>query len=695
MKEEETDAGLPLLSSLLFPGILYASTVRSSVRRARQVRMRQNALPPGYRYIGPADLRAENLSLGFSDDIPIFADGQVSYIGEAIGLIVGPDPGICDELAKATLADYEEEEPELEWESFSSSQIVSKYSAAYGDPDSAFSGSLHLERAVYRNGVFDHHYSEPVGAIANWEYDKLAIYCASQWPVHVRNSVAATTGVPEVDIVVKPTELGRAFDGRLWFPSLVACQAAVAARICGKPVKILYTREEDYLYTPKQARSSITIRSATDERGRLQALDIKLIINIGAYNPLAQELVHQAAASMMGIYSCPSIRLEAYAIRTNVIPLGALGSIGATHASFSIEAHMNHLAQALQKTPAEIKFLNMLPKDGSNFGAPPLDYEIPFAKIHRSLEKISDYRRKYASYELVKKRDPGCREGVVRGIAITVGFQTGRSFSDQALMNGYAVETTLDRNLDLLVNTQAAIGSDSLRSMWKATATAALSIPENKIHFLPPNTDSSSPSGPLTLSRGASVVNKLVERTCRAIQKKRFRESLPISAKAQMRMNPRSSGERNPVIAGQLFDSASWCGTAVEIEIDTLTGEPKPIAVWMVIEAGKIVLPELAVSSLRASVLSALNLCTGETFDTEGQNERQYLRCHTMRLSQVPYIGIEFIDSGKGGMARGLGELPFITVPAAFYSALTQALGVEPRQLPLEGKEILRLLEAT
>ncbi|HWP69239.1 MAG TPA: xanthine dehydrogenase family protein, partial [Rectinemataceae bacterium] len=364
MKEEDNTAALPLLSSLSFPGMLYASTVRASVRRARQFHLGHDALPAGYRCITPSDAVAENISLVFPENIPIFAENTVSYAGEPIGLIIGPDLGICDELAKSTVAEYEEDEPELEWESFSSSQIVYKYSAAHGDPDRAFSESLHVERAVYRNGVFDHHYSEPMGAIANWEYDKLAIYCASQWPAHVRKTVAAATRVPESDIVVKPTDLGRALDGRLWFPSLIACQAAIAARICGKPVKILYTREEDYLYTPKQARSSVTIRSATDENGRLQALDIKLIINIGAYNPLAQELVHQAVAAMMGIYSCPSIRLEAYAIRSNCIPLGAMGSIGATHASFSIEAHMNHLAQVLQKTPAEIKILNMLPKEG-------------------------------------------------------------------------------------------------------------------------------------------------------------------------------------------------------------------------------------------------------------------------------------------------------------------------------------------
>ena len=695
MTEKNASEALPLLSSMQFPGMLYASTIRSTVVRAKNFKITRPKLPAGYRCLIASDIMEEDIPLIFGDDFYLFAEKTVSYKGEALGLITGPDAAICDELAGSVAVEYEEEEPQLEWESFSSSQIGYKYAIDYGDIDLAFEKSQHIERAVYRNGIFDHHYSEPMGAIANWEYDKMAIYCASQWPSDVRRSVAAIMRVPETDIVVRPTDLGRSLDGRLWFPSIVACQAAIAAKVCKKPVKLLYTRKEDFLRTPKQARSAVTIKSATNEQGKLQALDIKIIINIGIYNPLARELVHQAAAAITGIYACPSIRLEAYAIKSNIIPLGAMGSIGATHAFFSIESHLNHLAKTLGKTPAEIKTLNMLAKGSSNFGSKPLDYEIPFAKIHKKLEKISDYRRKYASYELVKKRDPGCREGIVRGIALTVGYQTGQTFSNQPSMNAYSVETTLDRDLDLIINTQASIGSESLKAMWKTTASALLSIPPETIHFSPPDTDRTNPCGPLTLSRGASTVNKLIERTCKAIQKKRFRESLPIVAKVQTR-SPKNPGlDKSPAQGNIFLDSASWCGTAVEVEIDTISGEPKPLAVWMVVDAGRIVSKEKALSSLRSSIIAALNLCTGADFNPEGIESEEYLRDRNLSLLDLPTIGIEFIESEKTSVARGLGELPFITVPAAFYSALTQALGVEPRQLPLQGSEILKLLETT
>ncbi|MCX7026867.1 MAG: molybdopterin-dependent oxidoreductase [Spirochaetes bacterium] len=696
MNDRRSDGFSPVLGSLKLPGMLYASTIRSSVSRAKNFKVVDAEMSPGYRRLFPADLvdgRIPSMKGGF----PFFALSELSFTGQPLGLVVGPDPGICDELAAAVEVEYEEEEPLFEWESFSSSQIVCKRSRSYGDPEAVFaSPSLRIERAVYRNDAFDHRYTEPMGALASWEYDKMAVYCASQWPAHVRSTVASCLGVAENDILVQQTEMGRAFDGRLWYPSFVACQAALAARAMGKPVRILYTREEDFLYTPKQARSSVSISSASDEEGRLHALDIRLIINVGAFNPLSEELIGQASAAMMGIYSCPSIHIEAYAIRSDIVPLGALGGMGATHAAFAIEAHINHLAAILNRTPAEIKRINMLAKGSSNFGEPPLDLEIPFGALHEKLEMISDYRRKFASYELVKKRDPGRNEGVVRGIALTLGCQTSRSFSPLPGMNLYSVEAVLERSLRLRISTSATPSSDHLRELWRTTASSILSIPAKNIDFQsdPPASTTFS-GGPLTLSRGSSILNALVERSCLAIQKRRFRESLPITARSQTHLSSIESEGGSKRRKNTRFDAASWCGTAVELEIDPFTGKPLPLSVWMVVDAGRIQKPEIARSTLRSSVMSALRLCTGLAFDPEGESKFQYLRNVDPAFPGLPSISVEFVNSERNGQTKGLGELPFITVPAAFYSALTQAIGIEPRRIPLSGGEILRLMESS
>lgn len=687
----------PPLGGMRIPDLLHASTIRSTVARASAYEMAPPVLPSKYRLIQADDLAAHDLSPRLDEDVPLFAHPDIHYRGEPLGLIVGPDPALCDELAASIPVRYEEREPEYEWESPRLERVVFEAECSYGDVRAAFDRPARIDRATYRSGIFDHHYAEPMGALATWEYDKMAVYCGTQWPDHVRRWVSSALGVPEPDILVRPTAMGFSLEGRLWYPSLVAAQAAIAARLCGAPVRILYTREEDYLFTPKQARSIVTIKSATDDEGRLTALDIDIVINIGAYSPLARELVSQAMSAVAGMYSCPNIQLRAAAVSSDILPLGAMGSLGTSHAFFSIEAHINHLARTLGKAPAEIKTINMLRRGQSNFGAPGLDADIPFQRIHGMIESLSDYRRKYASYELVKRSSdregtrPG--DGVVRGIALTVGYQTGHSYSGIPGMNRYSVETTLDRDLSLTISTQAAALSESARLLWGRTAASVLAIPETSVRFASPGDPASLPCGPLTLSRGVSTIQRLVDRSCKTIQRRRFRESLPLVARAQTRAAEPARVGGAAGFPYPRFDGASWCGTAVELEIDPVTGKICPLGIWMVVDAGGIYVPEAAVASLRASALNALAMCLCPEFIPGGENPSQYREYSPLRLAETPPVTIDFVDPHRDAPPRGIGELPFVTVPAAFYSALTQALGAEPRDIPLSESEILGYLE--
>ena len=206
--------------------------------------------------------------------------------------------------------------------------------AVVGDPDMAFSIAAKTVEGTYRSGASEHLYSEPQGALASFDYDKIAIRCATQWPYHVRDSVSLALGCKEEEVVVRPTLLGVHMDGKLWYPSLLSCHAALAAFLVRKPARIILTREEDFLYTPKRARSSITLRVALDREGKLAAVDARVAVNVGTYGPLAEETLSQICLAAAGVYSCPNLRVEGYAVSTNDPPMGAFGGLGAsTHSS--------------------------------------------------------------------------------------------------------------------------------------------------------------------------------------------------------------------------------------------------------------------------------------------------------------------------------------------------------------------------
>ncbi|HET7838422.1 MAG TPA: xanthine dehydrogenase family protein, partial [Rectinemataceae bacterium] len=458
-------------------GMIHATLVRSQIAKGEIRSIVFPRLPPGYRTILPADIPGDNRIVSFGAEIPILAEERISYAGEPVALIAGPDPILVDELAAATRVMCAEDEPYLAWESFSSDQVAAKRVVVVGDPDLALSISGAVYEGTYRSGSIAHFYSEPQGAVAAYDYNKMAIWCATQWPYHVRDSVARALACRHEDVSVRPTRLGVHLDGKLWYPSFLATHAAVAAVVCGRPVKILLTREEDHRFAPKRARSSVSVRAALNPGGDLAALDVRIAINVGAYSPLAEEILSQAVIAATGAYSCPNLRIEGYAVATNTPPLGAFGGLGASHTFFAIEAHANRIAAALGDDPLDWKSRNVLRKGSRLLTGEVLDEEVPYAAIAERLVAMSDYRRKWAGYELVRKRRSARESGSLRGIGLAFAYQGAGPFLSGGASNSYALEATLDKDLKVWIRTSAAVSGEGVIDIWRRSASALLQVP--------------------------------------------------------------------------------------------------------------------------------------------------------------------------------------------------------------------------
>jgi CO/xanthine dehydrogenase Mo-binding subunit len=622
--------------------------------------------------------------------VPILAQDRISYQGEPVALIAGPDILVLEELAASTKVVCDEEEPFFSWESFSSDQVVAKRVAVVGDPDLAFSIAASVHEGVYTSDAIEHHYSEPQGAAAAYDYDKIAVWCATQWPYHARDSVALALGCRAEEVSVRPTRLGIHLDGKLWYPSLLACHAAVAAVACGRPAKIILTREEDFRYAPKRARSSVDVRTGLGKGGELSAMDVRIAINVGAYGPLAEEILSQAILACTGAYACPNLRVEGYVVSTNTPPMGAFAGLGASHSLFAVEAQTNRVASAIGEDPADWKSRNVLRKGSRLLTGEALREDVPYDAILDRLVAASDYRRKYACYELVRKRRSGRTDGPLRGIGLAFANQGAGAFLSGDLSNSYTVEATLDKDLSLRIFTSAAGGAGGVREVWRGIAAEMLGIGLDKVRIATPDTDQVPDSGPSTLSRNVSIVARLVERACLAIQKRRFREPLPLTARSVHR-SPRPTSWEGGQVSGSPFQSAAWGGAVLELELDPWTLEPKPLGVWLCVDGGRIVAPRRAASALRSGAVDALGACLKERFDPQA-SPLAYFRHGLIPLEDLPPISVEFLEPGRRVQAKGIGELPFDTLPAAFLSALSQAADHPFSSLPAPPSKIVGAL---
>ncbi len=690
-------SGRASLSDLVLDGMYHASTIRSPVSKGNLLSVEAQGFPRGYNLIRGEDIAGSNSVISFATEIPVLATGKLSYKGEPVALVTGPDQTVADELAQAAVVRCEEEEGLFAWETFSSSQVVAKRVVTIGDPDRAFACAAHVDMGTYNTESVEHYYSEPMGALAFYDYDKLAVYCATQWPYHVRDSISATLGCAKDEVVVHPTRLGIHLDGKLWYPSLVSCHAAIASTLTGKPVKILYTRQEDFLYTPKRSRSSVTINSALDQHGLLSGLMIHLSVNVGAHAPLAEEILSQTVMAATGIYNCPNVRIEGYAVTTNTPTLGALGGMGSSHSFFAIEAHTDRLAKSLGQSPVEWKLKNMVRKGNLFLGGATVTETPPCEYIANRVMAESDFKRKYASYETVRRKGRDSSDLPMRGIGLAIAYQGGMFFLRGDSPNSYTLEGTLDMQLRLELKTSAAVVESIVVDRWRRAASDLLSLPLESVNFSAPSTDRVPNSGPMTMSRSA-VIEHLVGRCCRLIQKRRFRDPLPITVRCQHRL-ANSLKWNAGHLSGSPFENATWGAAVVEVEIDPFTLTSKPTGVWIVVEGGSkndsedIADLRIAEAGLRATVIDALGSCTREFLDPSTMRPESYFMYEQLLPCEVPKIQVRILEPRRKGVFRGFDEIPFDTVPSAFLSAVSQATGIEFSHVPVRDVDIAKSME--
>ncbi|MGD4112556.1 molybdopterin-dependent oxidoreductase, partial [Xanthomonas citri pv. citri] len=133
---------------------------------------------------------------------------------------------------------------------------------------------------------------------------------------HVRTAVAQATGLAEEAVIVHPTKTGETFNELLWYPSLLACQCAVAAVLQRNTVSLNLSAEDSRAAAPKTPEMIIEHKSALSDTHSITAMQISIIVNAGAYCPLIDIMLKQMTAAALGPYDVPNYRIEVRASKT-------------------------------------------------------------------------------------------------------------------------------------------------------------------------------------------------------------------------------------------------------------------------------------------------------------------------------------------------------------------------------------------
>jgi CO/xanthine dehydrogenase Mo-binding subunit len=687
MKKAMQDARF--VSDLSDPEMVQVLTLRSAIAKGAVTSITPPSLPRGVRLILPADIPGSRELEILGTTLPILASASISYPGEPIALLCGPDPGMLKSILPDIKVEYDEEWPLFSFESFSSDQIIEKRQLCSGDPDAIFQSAPRVVERTFRTGSQEHFYPEPQGAYVEFDYDKLTVHSSTQWPFHVRQSVAAALDIRAEDIVVRGLSAGANMDGKLWYPSLVAVHAALATILCKRPARLLLTRQEDFTFTPKRSRSAISLKAALGEDLTLSALEAQVIIDMGAQAPFADEILDRVCASVLGPYRCPNVRVSGYAIRTNNLPLGACAGMGLSMIFFALESLVSELVESVECDQALWRSAQLLKKGETSLTGETAPSSPPFASLFELAFKGSDFSRKFAAYELLRKRGIGRRDGPLRGIGLAFAYQANGFLASGEGDQGYSAECTLDKGLHLTIRSSAVSSSPAAFALWARLAAGRLGIPEKSVSIAGSATNEGPDSGPATLSRNVAIVYSLLDKCLDAVQQKRFRDPLPITVRKTYKPPKAAAGIAG--LQGFSFASLSHALCAVEVEISADSLEPEVTGVWIAIDGGLILSHERAAATIDAGVRNALSWASRERIEmADGRiPEHLFARYSLPSTSLSPPVTISFLTPVAKDKPRGIGELPFHTVPAAYARAVSQAIGSPVDSIPLDIDKIV------
>jgi len=703
------------VSDIILPKMLHALTVRSPVAKGRLVSVECPELPDGYMLVGAKDIPGKNCL--DDSDLPVLAGGRLSYIGEPVALLLGPDINILEERIRNCRVIAEEGAPVFNKEDAGADMTAAKREFATGDVDAAFAGAVSVVSNNYITGIQEHWYAEPCGAVA-WpeQQGRIVVRTATQWPFHVARSVCGVLGVSASRVLVSPTVTGLHMDGKLWYSSLVSCHAALGAWIAKQPVRLILTREEDFSFSPKRFGTEIGYSCALNEKGEISGLDVNAVVNLGAYAVNADEILELIGLGSAGVYKIKNVRFRGSAVKTNIPPQGPFAGYGLAQIFFALENHVSYIADSMGQDPAQWRKQNFYAA-GINQSGPPVKGSAANkgsslgSRLIDNVINISDYRRKWTVYEWLKSvrnknaaavpeqspqhRPPDSflggwmeRTEGLRGIGIAMGCQGNGLYN--ADMYPCSVELTLDAQGILEIKT-GMVGSDSDHgSVWTGLASKILEMDKRKVR-VSYNADSRD-SGPATTSRNIAVLTKLIEQACKAIQKRRAKDSPPLTVRRTARSQKNNvTEERFPgsILDPDCFTQSGWGASVVEVEFDPIGYMPRIRGVWMCVDGGKILSEDKARKNLKTSIVQALGWAYREhiRYVDGAIPVDQFENFDIPGLSEIPPIKINFINSNSEE-PKGIGDIPFCCIPAAFVQAVSQAAGCRFRAIPLKALDI-------
>jgi xanthine dehydrogenase D subunit len=326
-------------------------------------------------------------------DQPVLASDVVRYAGEPVALVAADHPEVARVAARKIAVDYEVLEPVTDAvvalepgapQLHPGGNMVRHLKIRKGDPapraDVVVTG-------IYDIGMQDQAFLGPEAGLAVPDGSGgVDLFVSTQW-LHVdQRQICAALGLPPDRVRLTLAGVGGAFGGREDLSMHV--HACLLALHTGKPVKMMYSREESFFGHVHRHPARITYEHGANADGALVYVRASIHLDGGAYASSTPAVVGNAGTMGAGPYVVPNVHIDAYGVYTNNPPCGAMRGFGSVQAAFGYEAQMDKVAAALDIDPVEFRCRNAMELGSEGPTGQVIDSPAPVAEILRRVQQM-------------------------------------------------------------------------------------------------------------------------------------------------------------------------------------------------------------------------------------------------------------------------------------------------------------------
>jgi xanthine dehydrogenase D subunit len=685
-------------------------------------------------------------------DQPVLAADVVRYAGEPIALVAADHPEVARLAASKIVVDYEVLEPVTDPVAalepgaptlHPGGNLVRHLKIRKGDP------APHADVVVtgrYEIGMQDQAFLGPEAGLAVPDgTGGVDLFVSTQW-LHVdQQQVCAALGLPPDKVRLTLAGVGGAFGGREDLSMHV--HACLLALHTGKPVKMMYSREESFFGHVHRHPALIRFEHGADRDGTLAYVKATIHLDGGAYASSTSAVVGNAGTMGAGPYVVPNVHIDAYGVYTNNPPCGAMRGFGSVQAAFGYEAQMDRLAAALGMDPVEFRCRNAMEQGGAGPTGQVIDSPAPVAEMLRRVQRMP---LPPEGGSLDQEASPDLRllpggvgntthgEGIRRGIGYAVGYKNvgfSEGFDDYSTAR-VRLEVVA-REPVVTVHTAAAEVGQGLITIEQQICRTELGV--SNVVIVPKDTGVGS-AGSTSASRQTYVTGGAIKSACEIIRGHLLKKVVDqVASGRSVGSSPRVGG----VAAGdlRLADGQIWSdggeplGTIAEfagdevfeetvqwrhrptqpidpetgqgfahvqyafaahravVDVDTELGLVKVVALDCAQDVGVAMNPQAVIGQIHGGSAQGLGLAIMEEIQVRDGMIRNpsftdYLIPTILDVPPMRIDVLEYPDPHAPYGLRGVGEPPTISSGPAIVAAIRAATGLDLPRVPVKPEDI-------